>query len=90
MSDKFWNFSKTERISAVVLVLIIAVVLATSFFEKNRSDLSIKDYSAEIEDFKNRIVPADTIKPEVKKKSKRSSNKYTPNKQNLSPITKEN
>ena len=91
MSDKFWNFSKAERIAAIALTIIIVLVLATSFFVNTKSEASIKDYSTEIEEFKSRIVPttADTVKSEKKKTRKRSQKTYTPNTQRLSPLQKE-
>ena len=90
MSDKFWNFSKAERISAIVLTAIIVVILVSTFFIKNSDSPTTKDYSEEIEEFKNRVVEMDTIKEKSKKSKKRQKKVYTPNRQELSPLKKEN
>ena len=90
MSDKFWNFSKAERISAIVLTAIIVVILVSTFFIKNSDSATTKDYSEEIEEFKNRVVEMDTIKEKSKKSKKRQKKVYTPNRQELSPLKKEN
>ena len=95
MSDKFWNFSKSERIAAVALTVIIVCVLAFSFFANTRGNVATKDYSAEIEEFKTRVVAIDTVKEvkkskEVAKKTRKRPRKtYTPNTQKLSPLQKE-
>ena len=90
MSDKFWNFSKAERIAAIALTIIIVSVLAISFFVNTKSRVETKDYSSEIEEFKSRIVSTDdTVKVTKKKTRKRSQRTYTPNTQRLSPLQKE-
>ena len=75
MSDKFWNFSKAERIAAIALTVIIVCVLAFSFFTKTKNSVATEDYSSEIEEFKTRVVAVDTVK-EVKK-SKDATKKNT-------------
>ena len=62
MSDKFWNFSKAERIAAIALTIIIVLLLAVSLYNKKRDNVPSKDYRTEIEEFKNRVVPTDTVK----------------------------
>ena len=90
MSDKFWNFSKSERIAAVALTIIIVLVMTISFFARRTNETVVKDYSAEIEEFKSRVVSVeDTIKPVKKRTSKRPRKTYTPNTQKLSPVQKE-
>ena len=90
MSDKFWNFSKAERIAAIALTIIIVLVLAISFFARRTNDAVVKDYSAEIEEFKSRVVTVeDTIKPVKKRTTTRPRKTYTPNTQKLSPVQKE-
>lgn len=90
MSDKFWNFSRTERIAAIALTVIIVVIMATTLLMKRQNSLSQKDYSAEIEEFKSRVVDEDTIKQSKRKsRKKREPKLYTPNRQNLTPILKE-
>ena len=90
MSDKFWNFSKAERIAAIALTIIIVLVLAISFFARRTNDAVVKDYSAEIEEFKSRVESIeDTIKPVKKRTSKRLRKTYAPNTQKLSPVQKE-
>ncbi len=90
MSDRFWNFSKAERISAIVLTAIIVVILVSTFFVKSSDSTPTKDYSEEIEEFKGRVIEKDTIKEKSKKSKKRQKKVYTPNKQELSPLQKEN
>lgn len=90
MSDKFWNFSKAERIAAISLTIIIVMVVSISFFINTKSDMTTKDYSSEIEEFKSRIISTeDTIKSVKKKTRKRTKKIYTPNTQNLIPVQKE-
>ena len=90
MSDKFWNFSKAERVAAIALTIIIVSVLAISFLVNTKSSVETKDYSSEIEEFKSRIVSTDdTVKVVKKKTRKRPQKIYTPNTQKLSPLQKE-
>ena len=90
MSDKFWNFSKSERIAAIVLTVIIVCVLAFSFFANTKDNVATKDYSAEIEEFKTRVVSIEDTNKTVKKRTtKRPRKTYTPNTQKLSPVQKE-
>lgn len=89
MSDKFWNFSKAERIAAIALTVIIVLVLAVSFYNKRESDTPTKDYRTEIEEFKNRVVPTDTVKEKKRTPRKKTKKVYTPNEQQLSPLKKE-
>ena len=90
MSDKFWNFSKSERIAAIALTVIIVCVLAFLFFANTKDNVATKDYSAEIEEFKTRVVSIeDTIKTVKKRTTKRPRKTYTPNTQKLSPVQKE-
>ncbi|MBR5240812.1 MAG: hypothetical protein IKW05_02625 [Muribaculaceae bacterium] len=90
MSDKFWNFSKAERVAAIALTIIIVSVLAISFLVNTKSSVETKDYSSEIEEFKSRIVSTDdTVKVVKKKTRKRPQKTYTPNTQKLSPLQKE-
>lgn len=92
MANKFWNFSKTERVAAIALTIIIVIILAVSFFGKDKRDMPPKDYKTEIEEFKSRVVPTeeDTIKKKKREPRKRTKKVYTPNKQQLAPIAKEN
>jgi len=90
MSDKFWNFSKAERIAAIALTIVIVLLLAISLFEKRGEEAPLKDYRTEIEEFKNRVVPADTTEVKKRRASKKQKKVYTPNKQQLSPLKKEN
>lgn len=90
MSEKFWNFSKAERIAAIALTIIVVLVLSISFFVNTKNEMPVKDYSEEIEEFKTRIVSIeDTIKPTKKRTTKRQRKTYTPNTQRLSPVQKE-
>ncbi len=90
MADKFWNFSKRERIAAIVLTVIIVSLLATSFFEKDKDDMPMKDYKTEIEEFRSRVQEdTDTVVEKIRKPRKRTKKEYTPNKQQLVPLEKE-
>lgn len=89
MSDKFWNFSKAERIAAIALTIIIVLLLAVSLYNKKRDNVPTKDYRTEIEEFKNRVVPTDTVKEKKRTPRKKTKKVYTPNVQQLSPLKKE-
>lgn len=89
MSDKFWNFSKAERIAAIALTIIIVLLLAVSLYNKKRDNVPTKDYRTEIEEFKNRVVPMDTVKEKKRTPRKKTKKVYTPNEQQLSPLKKE-
>lgn len=89
MSDKFWNFSKAERIPAIALTIIIVLLLAVSLYNKKRDNVPTKDYRTEIEEFKNRVVPTDTVKEKKRTPRKKTKKVYTPNEQQLSPLKKE-
>ncbi|MBR4119365.1 MAG: hypothetical protein IKK64_04725 [Bacteroidales bacterium] len=89
MSDKFWNFTKAERIAAIALTIIIALLLAVKFYSKRESEVVAKDYRTEIEEFKNRVVPTDTVKEKKRTPRKKTKKVYTPNEQQLSPLKKE-
>lgn len=89
MSDKFWNFSKAERIAAIALTIIIVLLLAVSLYNKKRYNVPTKDYRTEIEEFKNRVVPTDTVKEKKRTPRKKTKKVYTPNEQQLSPLKKE-
>ena len=90
MSDKFWNFSKAERIAAIALSILMVLVLTISFFVNTKQEVSTKDYSSEIEEFKSRIISTEDTVKSVKKKTRRRTKKiYTPNTQNLTPVQKE-
>lgn len=89
MSDKFWNFSKAERIAAIALTIIIVLLLAVSLYNKKRDNVPTKDYRTEIEEFKNRVVLTDTVKEKKRLPRKKTKKVYTPNEQQLSPLKKE-
>ena len=89
MSDKFWNFSKAERIAAIALTVIIVFVLTISFYNKRQNDAPTKDYRTEIEEFKSRVVLTDTVKEKKRSPRKKTKKVYTPNEQQLSPLKKE-
>ncbi len=89
MSDKFWNFSKAERIAAIALTIIIVLLLAVSLYNKKRDNVPTKDYRTEIEEFKNRVVLTDTVKEKKRSPRKKTKKVYTPNEQQLSPLKKE-
>lgn len=87
MSDKFWNFSRSERIAAIVLSIMVALGIAISIFLNNRQNISTKNYQTEIEEFKSRIVEKAKDDKPIKKTRKRKANKtYTPQRQTLTPI----
>ncbi|MBE6300216.1 MAG: hypothetical protein E7083_07830 [Bacteroidales bacterium] len=89
MSDKFWNFSKAERIAAIALTIIIVLLLAVSLYNKKRDNVPTKDYRTEIEEFKNRVVLTDTVKEKKRSPRKKTKKVYTPNEQQLFPLRKE-
>ena len=89
MSDKFWNFTKAERIAAIALTIIIVLLLAVKFYSKRESEVTTKDYRTEIEEFKSRVVPVDTVKVKKRTPRKKTKKVYTPNEQQLSPLKKE-
>lgn len=87
MGDKFWNFSRYERISAIVLSLLIVIGIVISMIINKAENIPTEDYRPEIEEFKSRIVEkAKDDKPIKKTRKRKASKSYTPQKQTLTPI----
>ena len=86
MGNKFWNFSRYERISAIVLSILIVIGIVISAIVNRGEDIPIENYRSEIEEFKSRIVEKRDENPEKKTKKRKVNKSYTPQKQTLTPI----
>ena len=86
MGNKFWNFSRYERISAIVLSILIVIGIVISTIVNRGEDIPIENYRSEIEEFKSRIVEKRDENPEKKTRKRKVNKSYTPQKQTLTPI----